>query len=464
MRPGFFIQTGLIGHEREESLRLIGKLLPSTIVLVRKDFTDRKDLIDLLHSIKRLYRIEKDAKDPYIAVDQEGGNVVRLAFLNYNPSNAFLGNLNNMRFTEYVGSRTGYDLRDLGIDWDLAPVLDLSSPYNQVILERSFSYDPLVVAAHGKAFIRGIQRYGVAATAKHFPGHGGVLGDSHLILPKDERGKSAIMSDMIPFKEAVQEGVASIMLSHVLYTAIDDSNPATLSPAIYNILRKDIKFKGLAITDSLNMKAVSKDFTTEEMGKRASMAGADILECVDIDRAMEMSLYLDMKDEHASAERILNLLPAKEAHVEPPNDVLNAFALVGNSIKKAFVPLNPETRTAVLYLDDTRESIVGDSFTNSRRIIKRLKETGLRLDSFTSEDPASSYHDYEQMIVIGRNEHLKDRYTTLVDQMAGKKSVFISTGVPADLGLFPDGVGYISTFSTKVEAITGAVFRAFGYF
>ena len=107
---------------------------------------------------------------------------------------------------------------------------------------------------------------------------------------------------------------------------------------------------------------------------------------------------------------------------------------------------------------------MGDSFTNSRGIIKRLKETGLKLESFTSDDPASSYHEYEQMIVIGRNEHLKDRYMAIVDQMKGRRSVFISTGVPADLGLFPDGVGYISTFSTKVDAIAGAVFRAFGYF
>ncbi|MCL4451587.1 MAG: hypothetical protein M1327_03055 [Candidatus Thermoplasmatota archaeon] len=464
MRPGLFIQTGLIGHDREESLKLIGKLLPSSIVLVRKDFSDRSDLLELIHSIRRIYKVEKDAEYPYIAVDQEGGNVVRLAFLNYNPSNAFLGNLNNLRFTEYVGSRTGYDLKSLGIDWNLAPVLDLSSPYNQVILERSFSSDPLTVAAHGSAFIRGIQSYGVAATGKHFPGHGGVLGDSHLMLPKDERGVGALKSDMFPFQEAIKEGVSSIMLSHVLYTAIDDANPATLSPAIYNILRKDLGFKGLAITDSLNMKAVSKDFSTEEMGKRASRAGADILECVDIDRAMEMSQYLDMKDEHGSAERIIHLLPEKRALIEPPSEIINAFALIGNSIRKPYIPLDPEARTAILFLDDTRESIVGDSFTNSRGIIKRLKETGLKLDNFTSEDPEASYKGYEQLIVIGRNEHLKERYRKIDDLMNSRKSIFISTGVPADLGLFPSNAGYISAFSTRVEAIVGAVFRAFGFF
>lgn len=464
MRPGLFIQSGLVGHDREESLRLISKFLPSSIVLVRKDFTDRTDLLDLVHSIKRIYKIENDTKYPYIAVDQEGGNVVRLPFVNYNPSNAFLGNLNNICFTEYIGSRTGYDLNSLEIDWNLAPVLDLSSPYNQVILERSFSYDPLIVAANGSAFIRGIQRYGVAATGKHFPGHGGVLGDSHIMLPKDERGFGALKSDMLPFQEAVKEGVSSMMISHVLYTSIDDANPATLSPAVYDILRRELGFKGLAITDSLNMKAVSKDFSTDDMAKRASRAGADILECVDIDRAMELSQHLDMKDEHASAQRIIHLLPEKKASIEPPGDVLNAFALIGNSIRKRFTPLDPEARTAFLFLDDTRESIVGDSFTNSRSIIKRLKETGLRLDTFTSEDPETSYNDYEQLIVIGRNEHLKERYRGIVDLMKTRKSIFISTGVPADIGLFSFNIGYISTFSTKVEAVLGAVFRAFGYF
>ncbi|EQD58775.1 beta-hexosaminidase, partial [mine drainage metagenome] len=93
-----------MGHEREDSLKMLAKLLPSTIVLTRKDFASREEILSLIHSIKRLYKMEKDLKDPYFAVDQEGGNVVRLPFINYNPSNAFLGNLDNPRFTEYVGA------------------------------------------------------------------------------------------------------------------------------------------------------------------------------------------------------------------------------------------------------------------------------------------------------------------------------------------------------------------------
>ena len=464
MRPGFFIQTGLVGHDREESLKLLAKLLPSTVVLVRKDFADRSDLLSLIQSIKRIYRIENGVRDPYIAVDQEGGNVVRLAFLNYNPSNAFLGNLDNAALTEYVGSRTGFDLISLGIEWNLAPVLDLASPYNQVILERSFSSDPMKVAVHGSAFIRGLQRYGVAATAKHFPGHGGVIGDSHLMLPTDDRGLPSLVSDMYPFRAAVREKVAAVMLSHVLYTSIDDTNPATLSPPIYEMLRKDLGFMGVAITDSLNMKAVSKDFTTEEMGKRASRAGADILECVDIDRAIEMSLHLDMKDEHASAERILKLLPGKSARIEPPGDILHAFALIGNTIKKDFKPLDPEKDTALLFLDDTKESIVSDSFTNSAGIIARLKETGLKISIFTPDDIEREKNSFTQLIIIGRNEHLKERYLKLNYTVRGRHSVFISSGVPADLGLIPGGTGYISVLSTKVDSIIGAIFRSFGYF
>lgn len=453
-----------MGHEKEDSLKILAKLLPSTIVLTRKDFSNREELLSLIHSIKRLYRMEKDVKDPYFAVDQEGGNVVRLPFINYNPSNAFLGNLNNPRFTEYVGARTGYDLKALGIDWDLAPVLDLASPYNQVILERSFSSDSIRVAAHGNAFIRGLQRYGVAATAKHFPGHGGVLGDSHQMLPKDERNLAALTADLYPFKGAVKERVASVMISHVLYSAMDDAYPASLSAHIYRILREDLGYTGLAITDSLNMKAISKNYSMKEIGQLASRAGADILECVEIENATEISMHLEMKDEHASARRISELLPEKESTIEPPSEVLNAFSILGNTVARAFSPLDPEERTAVVFLDDTRESLVSDSFTNSAGIVSRLKETGLKLDSFTSEDFRAGIKQYKQVVVIGRNEHLKERYKILNAELKAKRSVFISTGVPADVGLLSDEIGYISTYSTKIDTVLGAVLRAFGFY
>lgn len=464
MRSGYFIQTGIGGYTREEALKLIGKLLPCSIVLMKRDFHGRSDLQDLIHSIRRLYTIENGQAGPYIAIDQEGGNVVRLPFLNYNPSNAFLGSIDNTNLTQYVGARTGYDLASMGIDWDLAPVLDLANPYNQVILERSFSASVQVVASHGEAFIKGLQRYGVAATAKHFPGHGGVLGDSHLTLPRDDRPLASIINDMLPFSVAVHSEVSSVMLSHVLYGSIDTNYPATLSPEVYRMLREVLGFRGVILTDSLNMKAVSRDFSSQEMGKMASRAGADVLECVDLDMAIEISSHLEMKDEHRSAERIKRLLPEKRSKTEPPDEILRSYSLLGNRVMRSFIPLDPEDETCLVFLDETRESMVGDPTSNASQLAERLKGGGLHVTMLASDDEKIKEGSCEQLIIVGRNEHLRQRYSRIGELVEGKRAVFISTGVPADVGLIPDKAGYIACFSSRVDSILGAVYRALGFF
>lgn len=221
MRPGIFIQSGLRGMDREEALKKIAKLLPYSIVLFKSDFSSPEDLKELIRRVRRIYVTENGVEEPLIAVDQEGGNIVRLDWLDYSPSNLFLGEFNNTNFTSYVASLTGYQLSDLGIHWNLAPVLDLLNPYNQVILERSFGSDIMKVSDHASAYIKSLQDHGVHATAKHFPGHGSVMDDSHLVLPSDKRGFEAIINDAYPFISAIEAGVHSIMLSHVLYTSLD---------------------------------------------------------------------------------------------------------------------------------------------------------------------------------------------------------------------------------------------------
>ena len=209
--------------------------------------------------------IEKGIAPPVFAIDQEGGNVVRIPWLNYNPSNYFLGQVNNEKLTNYVGLVTGSDLYRLGIRWNLAPVLDILNNYNQVLLERSFGEDVETVAVNGAAYISGLQNQGVAATAKHFPGHGGVLEDSHQTLPRDKRSMNALLNDAFPFKAAIKAGVRAVMLSHVLYEGLDPDNPATLSQKAYDLLRKTFQFNGLVITDSVDMKAVSQNYSTTEI-------------------------------------------------------------------------------------------------------------------------------------------------------------------------------------------------------
>ncbi len=265
MRPGFFLQTGIRGMEKEDALKAISKILPSSIVLFKSDFSSPRDLEQLIREINHIYRIENGVRQPIIAVDQEGGNVVRIDWLEYNPSNLFLGKYDNLNFTSYVGKLTGQELSNLGIRWNLAPVLDVLNPYNQVILERSFGDDIVKIAEHGSAYIRGLQSQGVIATAKHFPGHGGVLDDSHLILPTDRRSAGAVLGDAYPFRSAIMSGVRAVMLSHVMYASIDDELPASISPRIQKMLREDFGHGGIILTDSLDMKALADNFNFREI-------------------------------------------------------------------------------------------------------------------------------------------------------------------------------------------------------
>jgi len=289
MRTGSIIQSGLRGFaDIETSLKAIKKLLPFSIVLFRSDFSKEEDLKQLINNINHLYRIEAGIDPPIIAVDQEGGNVVRIPWLDYNPSNFFTGSFNNLNFTLYIGRLTGSQLYNRGIRWNLAPVLDILNGYNQVILERSFSEKVEAVAEHGAYYIKGLQEAGVAATAKHFPGHGSVLDDSHLVLPKDSRGFSAVMNDAYPFISAIESHVRSIMLSHVLYDSIDPDYPASLSEKVQNILRDELKFNGVILTDSVDMKAVSANYTISEIVKKSVGNEADVIEIADLNRGLEI--------------------------------------------------------------------------------------------------------------------------------------------------------------------------------
>lgn len=462
MRSGYFIQSGLRGHTREDSLKLISKLLPSSVVLLRSDFTGPEDLVNLIRDIKKLYSIEQGIQEPYIAVDQEGGNVVRLPWLNYNPSNAFLGNLHNLKFTEFVGMKTGYDLRKLGIDWNLAPVLDLSNPKNQVILERSFGHDPVTVGAHGSAIIRGMQKAGIASTAKHFPGHGNVMQDSHLTLPTDTRKMSELSNDLIPFELASQENVSSVMLSHVIYDCIDPELPASLSGANYSFLREELDFRGVAITDSLDMKAISANYSPSETARLAFTAGADVLECVDIDLAMEIADNLPDLDSASRADRIQKLKPETHIDFDPPGEIISSVALTSNRIRRHREPLDPGKETAIVFSGMVNESKASDSMFSTERLKEELQKSHINLKYVDLNENIND--SIQQIIIVGRNEHLKQNNERIRELTEKRKSAYISTSTPGDIDLIPENVQYISCYSTRFDSIIGGIYRAFGFF
>jgi beta-N-acetylhexosaminidase len=216
-----------------------------------------------------------------IAVDQEGGRVARLKapFTTF-PSAATVGQTGSERLARDVGQAIAMELRAVGINMDMAPVLDvLTNPANSVIGDRAFSTDPQCVAHLGSAFIRGMHAAGALSVGKHFPGHGDTLLDSHISLPVCARTATQLNArEILPFREAVAAGVDAMMTAHVIYPAWDPHYPATLSPPILTgTLRAELGFQGVVITDDLGMAAVSQTIPWEEVPLRALRAGVDLL-------------------------------------------------------------------------------------------------------------------------------------------------------------------------------------------
>ena len=466
MRSGLFIQTGIRGVERDQALKIISSMLPSSIVLFRGDFSDETELQELIKDIQKLYAIEKNTVPPVFAIDQEGGNVVRIPWLDYNPSNYFLGQVNNEKLTNYVGLVTGSDLYRLGIRWNLAPVLDILNNYNQVLLERSFGEDVETVAINGAAYISGLQNQGVAATAKHFPGHGGVLEDSHQTLPRDKRTMNALLNDAFPFKAAIMAGVRTVMLSHVLYEELDADNPATLSQKAYDLLRKTFQFNGLVITDSVDMKAVSRNYSTPEIVSKTVGLGADLVECADLQTSVELSdsiRGIDSDKLKKKVERISSFLPEKKVNFRPPREVLQSFSIISSKVHRQ-IYIDPDKHFYVVLLDTIAESQVAEEYSTAGALTRSLKENYF---DFTLMDATAfrGFHLYgTQMIIVGRNEHLKDRVSSITEKCVQNRCVFISTSISKDIGIIPENVGYIAAYSSKPENILGAIYRAMKFF
>jgi beta-N-acetylhexosaminidase len=215
--------------------------------------------------------------DVIVAIDEEGGDVTRLeaATGSSYPGNAALGVVDDVELTERVAASLGGELAAAGVNLDFAPVADVNTnPQNPVIGTRSFGSDPDLVARHVAASVRGLQAAGIAACAKHFPGHGDTSVDSHLALPMVD---SLDARALAPFRAAIEAGVRSIMTAHIVVRSVGDA-PATMSRGIlHDLLRSELGFGGLIVTDALEMKAISATVGVEEGAIRAIAAGADAL-------------------------------------------------------------------------------------------------------------------------------------------------------------------------------------------
>jgi beta-N-acetylhexosaminidase len=244
---------------------------------------------------------------PLVGIDQEGGRVARLrAPLLEVPPMRTVASWGDEAFAERIARAVGAELAALGFTIDFAPVLDVNTcPHNPVIGDRAFGDDAATVARFGVAWVRGLQSAGLLACGKHFPGHGDTSKDSHHDLPVVDQPRDRLERvELAPFRAAAEAGVASLMSAHAVYTAIDPERPATLSRAACTELREHVGFRGMLVSDDLEMKAVAARWSIEEAAVLSVAAGCDaLLVCWDADKQERAVEALTREAERSAALR-----------------------------------------------------------------------------------------------------------------------------------------------------------------
>lgn len=262
------------------------------VILFSRNYSSPEQIAKLIKEI-RLAR----HGDILIAVDQEGGRVQRFqsGFTRLPPAAAFA---QSPELAESAGWLMAAELLAVGVDFSFAPVLDIDCGISEIIGNRSFSQDPLLATELASHFTKGMRAAGMAATGKHFPGHGAVALDSHLTLPVDNRDLQTLREkDIQPFKQLIAEGLEAIMPAHVVYPQVD-SLPAGFSKQwIQNVLRKELNFNGTVFSDDLSMEGAA---TMGDFSQRALVA---------MEAGCDMVLVCNNA---TAAEEVLNSIPVTE--------------------------------------------------------------------------------------------------------------------------------------------------------
>lgn len=242
------------------------------VILFSRNYQNPEQVTELINAIRAARH-----GDILIAVDQEGGRVQRFqqGFTRLPPASNYA---QTPELAESAGWLMAVELLTIGVDFSFAPVLDIDCGVSEIIGNRSFSTDPELATRLSSLFRKGMNEAGMAATGKHFPGHGAVALDSHLTLPIDERDLDSIRAkDLLPFKQLIEEGLEGIMPAHVVYPKIDP-NPAGFSPFwIQQILRKELNFNGTVFSDDLSMEGAASVGDFPERARLAQLAGCDMI-------------------------------------------------------------------------------------------------------------------------------------------------------------------------------------------
>ncbi|KNY30036.1 beta-N-acetylhexosaminidase [Pseudobacteroides cellulosolvens] len=277
---GQLVMVGVEGKTLDSNIKeLVVKHYVGGVILFKKNIKSATQAAAFINSIKEVNSVNK--LPIFISVDEEGGRISRMPDeFKKIPSARDIGKKNKENLSFGIGSAIASMIGQMGFNMDFAPVLDINSnPLNKVIDDRALGSEPDIVKRLGVSTMKGLQSKNIIPVVKHFPGHGDTTVDSHKGLPVIDHSLDRLQNfEFIPFAEAIQNDADTVMIAHILMKKIDEKYPASMSYKIVNnILRNNMGFQGVVVTDDLTMGAIEKNFVIDDAAVKSFNAGCDIL-------------------------------------------------------------------------------------------------------------------------------------------------------------------------------------------
>jgi len=473
-------------HDTKEHLQ---KHKIGNFIYFARNLTDCKSIRNLSDSLQTMVK-ESCGIPAFISTDQEGGMVARAySGATHYPSNMAMTAANMGGSVEEMGYMVAQELKSLGINLNHAPVLDVNNNQNNPVIGiRSYSDKPDVVAKMACDYIRGLQKGGVLANAKHFPGHGDTSKDSHLALPSIDHDMERLgRVELLPFKAAIKNGVDSIMTAHIIFKAIDNQRPATLSyHVLTGLLRNELGFKGLILTDSMSMKAIQDHFGLEKGCIMALNAGVDIL-CLCAPREGQVSCYnavleavkcgeISMDKINAAVERILKYKAIYATENNPPPiekyptheklaDEISAKSITLVKGNDDLLPLKGEN-IFVISPPPSTANIADDTIVKQELFCQKAAAVlgcdYAEISVNPNQDEINAVLAKVKTDVVLFASYNAGQFTGQIDlfnalKAAGKKVVLVSLRVPYDILQMQSADAYVAAYEYTNRSINNAI-------
>jgi beta-N-acetylhexosaminidase len=484
-KVGQLMMFGFPGQQITEHIRdFISNHHLGGIIHFARNIDHPEQIQTLNHDLQTLAKNSPNGTGLFIAVDQEGGSVARLTEgVSVSPGNMALGAAGSLELAEEVGRVTGEELRILGFNINLAPCVDVNNnPANPVIGVRSFGSDPERVAQLGAASIKGLQEH-VIAVAKHFPGHGDTHVDSHLGLPVIDYDWERLNAvELVPFRAAIQAGVEGMLAAHIFFPAFESNpnRPASLSYGVLTkLLREELGFHGLIMTDCMEMQAITKHFSMAEAAVLTVEAGSDLV-LISHTPTLQKEAYWAVVDavksgrisEERIDESVTRILAAKERFqvgTPYPGSVGTEANLkvmenaAGESITvvkdQGNLPLDSAERVLVIETKTQAASIAEEKISGTASLGGALIEEGLAVHQYevglecTEEEIKKLVNmstNYSFVIIVTQDAHRYPSQAQCVRELAeAAKVIVVGARTPYELQSFPEVETYVAAYSNR---------------